>query len=385
MKLHNIAINNLRRRKAKVCFLVIGLLVGVAAVVALLSTTQSLAEDMIHKMDEFGANILITPKSEGLALNYGGLDLGGLSFDQKEISQEDLAKIKTIENAANIRLVSPKVLDVLETNGHKALAVGVDFPSELALKKWWNINGTAPKSDLDILVGREAAEKLGVNVGSRLDIKGSEFTVSGVLDPTGSQDDSLVFMSLPVAQKTFGKEGKISMVEIAALCKNCPISDIVNQLSDKIPTGKVTAVQQVVAGRMDTLHSFQKFSLGISGLVLFVGAMVVFVTMMGSVNERTREIGIFSAIGFRSSHIMKIILLEAFVVSFSAGLLGYLVGIGVTYGILSATSESAPHLTIDYTMAVGSVFLAIVVGLLASFYPARSAAAMDPSEALRTL
>ncbi len=385
MKLHNIAINNLRRRKAKVCFLVIGLLVGVAAVVALLSTTQSLAEDMIHKMDEFGANILITPKSEGLALNYGGLDLGGLSFDQKEISQEDLAKIKTIENAANIRLVSPKVLDVFEMNGQKALAVGVDFPSELALKKWWVINGTTPKSDSEVVLGRDAAVKLGVNVGSKLDIKGSELWISGVLDTTGSQDDSLVFMPLLVSQKIFGKEGKISMVEIAALCKNCPISDIVNQISAIIPTGKVTAVQQVVAGRMDTLHSFQKFSLGISGLVLFVGAMVVFVTMMGSVNERTREIGIFSAIGFRSSHIIKIILLEAFVVSFSAGLLGYLVGIGVTYGILSATSEGAPHLTVDYTMAVGSVFLAVVVGLLASFYPARSAAAMDPSEALRTL
>ena len=94
MKLHNIAINNLRRRKAKVCFLVIGLLVGVAAVVALLTTTQSMTEDMAHKMDEFGANILITPRSEGLALNYGGLDLGGLSFDQKEISQEDLSTDK---------------------------------------------------------------------------------------------------------------------------------------------------------------------------------------------------------------------------------------------------------------------------------------------------
>ena len=88
--------------------------------------------------------------------------------------------------------------------------------------------------------------------------------------------------------------------------------------------------------------------------MLLVGAMVVFVTMMGSVNERTREIGIFSAIGFRSSHIMKIILLEAFVVSFSAGLLGYLLGIGVTYGTLRALSDHAPNLTIDYTMAVGS-------------------------------
>jgi putative ABC transport system permease protein len=385
MKLHNIAINNLRRRKAKVCFLVIGLLVGVAAVVALLTTTQSMTEDMAHKMDEFGANILITPRSEGLALNYGGLDLGGLSFDQKEISQEDLSTIKTIENAANIRLVSPKVFGVFETQGHKALAVGVDFTSELAIKKWWKINGSAPKSDSEILMGHDASERLKAGLGSKLDIKDYEFTVSGILEPTGSQDDSLVFMSLPGSQEIFNKKGKISMVEIAALCKNCPISEIVRQLSEKIPTGKVTAVQQVVEGRMDTLHSFKRLSLGISGLVLFVGAMVVFVTMMGSVNERTREIGIFSAIGFRSSHIMKIILLEAFLVSLSAGVLGYLVGIGVTYGILNALSEHPPHLTLDYTMAVGSVFLAILIGLLASFYPARAAAAMDPSEALRTL
>ena len=68
-------------------------------------------------------------------------------------------------------------------------------------------------------------------------------------------------MTLPVAQKIFKKEGKVSMVEIAALCKNCPISDIVTQISGIIPTGKVTAVQQVVAGRMDALNHFQKFSL----------------------------------------------------------------------------------------------------------------------------
>lgn len=385
MKLHNIAINNLRRRKAKVCFLLTGLLVGVAAVVALLTTTQSMAEDMAHKMDEFGANIIITPRSEGLALNYGGLDLGGFSFDQKEISEEDISKIKTIENASNISLVSPKVFGVFETQGHKVLAVGVDFKSEMALKKWWKINGTAPESESEILIGRDASERLKLGLGSKLDIKDYEFTVSGILEPTGSQDDSLVFLSLPGSQEIFDKKGKISMVEIAALCKNCPISEIVSQLSEKIPTGKVTAVQQVVEGRMDTLHNFQRLSLGISGLVLFVGAMVVFVTMMGSVNERTREIGIFSAIGFRSSHIMKIILLEALVVSFSAGLLGYLVGIAVTYGILNALSDHAPHLILDYAMALGSVFLAVLIGLLASFYPAKAASDMDPSEALRTL
>jgi putative ABC transport system permease protein len=385
MKLHDIAINNLRRRKAKVFFLVTGLLVGVAAVVALLTTTSILEADVAHKMDEFGANIIVTPRSEGLSLTYGGLSLGGLSFDIKEISQEDVAKIRTIKNAANVSLVSSKVFGVFESEGKKALVVGVDFPVEFSLKKWWEIVGAKPKAENDILLGKEAADRFQLLVGGSLDIKGETFKVAGILQPTGSQDDSLVFMSLPKAQQIFGKQGLVGMVEVAALCKNCPISDIVTQIADIMPTAKVTAVQQVVAGRMETLHNFRKFSLGISVLVLFVGAMVVFVTMMGSVNERTREIGIFSAIGFRRSHIMKIILLEAAVVSLMAGIVGYLVGIGATRVLLSVLSDQAPQFTLDPLVPVAAVFLAVVLGVLASLYPAMSASRMDPSEALRTL
>ncbi|MGD9819882.1 MAG: ABC transporter permease [Desulfomonilaceae bacterium] len=385
MKLRTIAVNNLRRRKAKVFFLIAGLMIGVSAVVALMTTTRILAEDIAHKMDEFGANIIITPKSEGLSLTYGGLSLGGFSFDVREIHQEELAKIKTIENAANIRIVSPKVFGVFESASQKVLAVGVDFNSELALKKWWKIEGKAPETDSQILLGHDVAAKLGLSNDSEIEIKGRLFKVSGILDTTGSQDDSLVFMKLALAQELFGKEGQVGMVEIAALCKNCPISELVSQLTRALPTAKVTAVQQVVEGRMDTLHNFQNFSLGVSGLILLVGGMVVFVTMMSSVNERTREIGIFSAIGFRSSHIMKIILLEALVVSLCAGVLGYLTGIGVTWGLLSFLSEHRPHMTLDPYVAIGSVVLAIFLGLVASFQPARAAAAMDPNEALRTL
>lgn len=385
MKLRTIAFNNLRRRKAKVFFLITGLMIGVSAVVALMTTTRILAEDIAHKMDEFGANIIITPKSEGLSLTYGGLSLGGFSFDVKEIHQEELAKIKTIENAANIRIVSPKVFGVFESSNQKALAVGVDFNSELALKKWWKINGKSPESDSQVLLGHDVAAKLKLTKDSEVQIKDHTFQVSGILDPTGSQDDSLVFIRLPLAQKLFGKEGQVGMVEIAALCKNCPITELVAQLSRALPTAKVTAVQQVVEGRMDTLHNFQNFSLGVSALILFVGGMVVFVTMMSSVTERTREIGIFSAIGFRSSHIMKIILLEAVIVSLCAGIFGYATGIGVTWGLLSFLSEHRPHMSLDPYVAVGSVFLAVILGLIASFYPARAAAAMDPNEALRTL
>jgi putative ABC transport system permease protein len=385
MKLRDIALNNLRRRKAKVFFLIVGLMVGVAAVVALLTTTGILEEDVAHKMDEFGANIIVTPKTEGLSLTYGGLNLGGLSFDTKEISQEDVAKISSIPNAANIRIISPKVFSVFEKEGRKALVVGVDFGEELALKKWWKINGEAPSAPNELIVGKEAADKFSLHSGSPLEINGKKFFVAGVLEPTGSQDDNLLFMALPVAQHIFGKQGKIGMVEVAALCKNCPISDIVTQIAEKMPTAKVTAVQQVVEGRMDTLHSFRKFSLGISGLVLLVGSMVVFVTMMASVNERTREIGIFSAIGFRRTHIMKIILLEALIVSLMAGVAGYLVGIVTTRALLSFLTDQAAHFSIDPLVAGGAIFLAVLIGLLASIYPAMTASRMDPSEALRTL
>lgn len=385
MKLHDIALNNLRRRKSKVFFLVTGLMVGVAAVVALVTTTNLLAKDIAHKMEEFGANIIITPRSEGLSLTYGGLNLGGVSFDQKEISQTDLAKIRSIKNAANISIVSPKVFGVFEKLGSRALVVGVDFPSELSLKKWWKVNGKKPSGENEIIVGVDAADQFKLKTGSTIEIKDQQFNVVGVLERTGSQDDSLIFMSLPVAQRLFSKEGKVAMVEVAALCHNCPITEIVAQISEKIPAAKVTAIQQVVKGRMDTLHSFRKFTLGISGLVLLVGSMVVFVTMMAGVAERTREIGIFSAIGFRSSHIMRIILLEALIVSLMAGAVGYLAGMGVTRILVSFLTEKIFGFTFDPLVAVGAVFLAVVVGMAASLYPAAAASRMDPSEALRTL
>ena len=95
MKLHTISINNLKRRKAKMAFLTIGLMVGIATIVTLVTLTRSMSSDIERKMDEFGANILVTPQSNGLSMNYGGISLGGVTFDQREILEEDLAKIKT--------------------------------------------------------------------------------------------------------------------------------------------------------------------------------------------------------------------------------------------------------------------------------------------------
>ncbi len=86
-----------------------------------------------------------------------------------------------------------------------------------------------------MLLGSQAADSLHVMQGDGLEISGRKFKVSGVLNQTGSQDDSLILMPLEKAQKLLGKEGKISIVEVAALCSGCPIGDMVTQIAEKTP------------------------------------------------------------------------------------------------------------------------------------------------------
>jgi len=278
------------------------------------------------------------------------------------------------------------VLGGIKIGAHDVLLVGVNFDSELKMKQWWKIFGDAPKGDNEVLLGSDAAKILNLSTGDSIRIKGEDFKVAGILDQTGSQDDSLVFASLGKAQKLLGKEGRITLAEVAALCSGCPIGDMVTQIAEKIPDAKVSAIQQVVEGRLKALDQFKRFSYAMAGVVVFIGSLIVFVTMMGSVNERTTEIGVFRAIGFRKSHIMQIILLEAALVSLLAGFLGYGVGMGGAKLALPFMAESKnAHLIWDGTVAFGSIGLALALGLLASLYPALHASKMDPTEALRAL
>lgn len=176
------------------------------------------------------------------------------------------------------------------------------------------------------------------------------------------------------------------MVEVAALCKDCPINDLVQQLTDVLPGAKVMAIQQVVKERMEALAQFKKFSCGISGVIMLIGSLVVLVTMMGSVRERTEEIGIFRAIGFRKRHVMQIVFMEAAIVSGLAGIIGYLIGLGAARVAIGFFSEGhTGSVPFDFALASIAFAIALLVGLLSSAYPAVMAARMDPNEALRAL
>jgi len=386
MRLKDISINNLKRRKGKVFFLILGLTIGMTTVISLISISRSLEEDISKKLDEFGANILILPRSDDLFISYGGMSIGGLTLDARTLNISDIPMIHQIEARDNIGVVSPKFVGVVEIDGKKIPLIGVQFEEEQRLKKWWRVHGAFPKRQDEILIGHEVAVRLFKSTQDQLLIGGKEMKISGILGETGSQDDFLIFADLSFVQETLNRPKSVSFIEVAAYCHTCPIDEIVEQISQKLPHAKVTAIKQTLQSKMETLAHFRKFSVAISVIVLLIGGLIVFTNMMASVNERKREIGIFRAIGFRKTHIMRIIFLEAMIVGLIAGVLGYFLGLGISniIGPMVLGLESV-YWTLDLTLAIGAIFLSTLLGVLSSLYPAIHASKMDPTEALRAL
>lgn len=386
MRLRSVAFGNLRRRSSRAAFLVAGLLVGIATVVTLLTLSGALTVQAQNQLETYGANIVVAPRSDDLSLTYGGVALGGVRLQARDLREADLARIDGIPNRANVAIVAPELLGAVDVQGRKALLLGVRPGDEFRLKRWWKVVGRPPAAGDELVAGSAAAARFGLSAGDQVTLDDRTFTVTGVLRPTGSQDDDLLISELGAAQALLGKPGRVTLVQVAALCSDCPVEKIAAQLGSVLPGTKVTAMQQVTRNRMHALDVFRTFSYVVAGVIIAIEALVVFVTMMGSVNARTREIGIFRALGFRRSHVTRLILIEAGIASALAGVLGYLAGMALSYALLPLFAEGA-GVSISWApaLAAGALLLALLIGSLGSLYPALHASRLDPTVALRAI
>jgi putative ABC transport system permease protein len=413
MRIRTIAFANLKRRKGKAVFLTIGIAIGVGTAVALLSLSSSIKEEIGSQLDRFGANIVVVPQSNSLSLDYGGVSVSSVSFDVKQLTNADAESVLDIPYRNRISVVSPKLLGAVKVEGRDVLVAGVDFDSELTLKRWWHIAGRKPEKEQDVLVGYEAARSMSLieavtstqaqsehaaHLGSHqngedqfqfrivrdhLQIGGSEHQVAGVIAQTGGPEDQMIFGSLAHVQSLLSKPDQLSLIEVSALCKDCPIGDIVSQISDRLPQAKVSAIQQSVRARSDTVERLTRFSAVVAAVVLAIGALMIFTTMMGSVIERTKEIGVLRAIGFRKEHIIKGLMIEVSVISMLGGVLGWGVGVLASRLALPYFAENRVVFEFQPLLAFAAVAAGLIIGTLSSFYPIVRASRLDPSEAVR--
>jgi len=410
MRVSTIALANLRRRKGKALFVSLGIAVGIGTVVALLTLNQSIQEEIGTQLDRYGANILVLPQSNSLALDYGGISVSGVSFDVHELTNEDALRIREIPYRQRLSVIAPKLLSAVDIEGQQALLAGVDFDSELRLKRWWQLIGQRPTTEDQVLLGYEVARALGIVasdnappvqpadsphgpeaptgfkvVRSQVRIAGREHQVAAVLAQTGGPEDRMVFATLTRVQELVNKPDQLSLIEVSALCKDCPVGDIVAQIQGKLPHAKVSAIQQAVRARTETVERLTRFSAAVSIVVLAIGALMIFTTMMSSVVERTREIGVLRAIGFRRMHIIKGLIIEIALISAGGGILGYLAGIAASWAALPFFTETGVGLQTGTEILLFSVAAALVIGVVSSMYPAIRASRLDPSEAVRQL
>lgn len=387
MRLIELSYYNLLRKKGRTLFLIAGLALGIGAAVALTFLGDAMNREIMRSLDEFGANIVVLPASEDLPLSYGGMTVSAVNTGGRQLTMQDAAQVRSIKNSANVSIVAPKLLVATEVRGRKVLLAGVQFPNEFRLKQWWRLaSGAKPESGGEAVAGKEAALRLGLAPGDRISVGGGNLLVAGVLDATGSQDDNLLFADLAWTQRQFRRGGAVSLIELAALCSGCPIEEIVEQVSAALPGARAVAVKETVELKMQAMHYFHRFSLGISLLLLMVAGMLIFFAMTAAVKERVQEIGLFRAVGFRTGQVVLVLLTEAFLVSLIAGAAGTVLGM-LSPRLIAPYLMNAYNLEFifDPLLAAGGVGASVFVGLAASVLPAVRASRIEPLEALRSL
>lgn len=387
MNIATIPLKNIGRKPFKALLLLCVFLLGVVSIVALYQVSLVVGHSLERKLTAFGANVVIKPATETLSVSYGGFHMGDMLLDVKSLSEEETtAAVRSIQMSDRISVVAPKLVEMFTVDEVAIGVVGVRWEEELGIKSYWAPIGEIPRDLDEILVGSMAAQRLDLTSGDYLELGGTRFYISGVLQETGSDDDSVIMMDLSKLQELTGRPDAASFVEVAALCAGCPIEDIVAQIKAKVPGTSVIALQNVVNQRMSSVRFVQKLALSISLVILVTASAMVGLSMLSAVNERTRDIGILRSLGYSRSQVFLIFCVEAGLIGIVAGVIGYLAGYGLSIKALeylSFADGARPLFSVSQLIICAAIFPLITIA--SALYPAWKGASIEPSQALVSL
>lgn len=380
---------SLRMNKVRSALTILGIVVGIASVIILVSVGQGTKASITDEISSLGSNLLSVSSST----------------DGYEITEDD---VTAIENLALVEAVAPQsqgTFDVVV--GETSLSLSVAGVTEdYATVNSVDIANGSFVSDYEnekelhvVVLGSDAATELfdtADPVGETITIDGTVYVVIGVAESQGgttaSNADTMIYIPLSTAQSSLTGDSLTSLtltvtdednIELAesfieeTLAQNHGL-DLTDDTESTIYT--ISSQTEVLDAVSDVADTLTMFLAAIAGISLVVGGIGVMNMMLTSVTERIREIGLRKAIGATPSAITAQFLAEAIVLTVAGGLLGVLVGCGG-----SAAVEQFASVSTDVTLSsvMLSVGVCAVIGIVFGFYPARRAAKLDPIRALR--
>ena len=397
-----VAFRALIRNKMRAALTMLGIIIGVSAVIAMVSIGQGASASVQAQIESIGTNLLFV--SAG-AQNVGGVRSGTGDTGTNTLTVEDLDAIK--REVPSVSMVTPNVNARSQlVAGNMNWNTGVTGVSEQypEIRKWPVASGSF-FSDSDvrtaarvIVIGQTLADNLfpGADpIGQDLRVQNLPFRIVGVMnrkgqDPQGRDQDDVAFAPYTTVQKKILGRDRIQIAFVSAISQDATytaqsqITELLRQrhkLTASEPNDfTVRNMTDVAEAANETSKTMTILLACIAGVSLLVGGIGIMNIMLVSVTERTREIGIRMAIGARSSAVRSQFLIESIVLSLTGGTVGIILGIVLSLAIPAFLGW--PTL-VSMMAIVGSVLFSAAVGIFFGYYPARKAASLDPIEALR--
>ncbi len=395
------AFKNLKHRKTRTWLTMIGIVIGIAAVVSIISLGQGLEDMVTGQFEDMGADkITIMPGSSLLSAGMATIPL-----TQKDY--EVVKRTKGVLSVAGMIYLSPRVAYKDDSGYTFVVGMPLDPDSKRIFDSMQNfkIDYGRDLKDGDgnvIVVGSSVAkdDKLfekGVSLGSKITIDGVDFKVIGVLETLGNEpDDRSVYINIERVRDVFDIEDKYDVLFVQAK-QGFDVSEVAEDLEDAIRKSRdlkegeedfnIQTVEQLQESFGTIFNIVQWFLIGIATISIVVGGVGIMNTMYTSVLERTYDIGIMKAVGAKNSDILMLFVIEAGTLGAVGGVGGAIIGGGLAT-IVEIASTSALEMELlkahlSFELILGAILFSFIVGMVSGALPAKQAASLKPVDALR--
>jgi putative ABC transport system permease protein len=403
---------SLNSNKLRTGLTVLGIVIGVAAVIAMLSVGQGAQNSITSQINSIGTNVLYL--SAGTRARFGGAEGFGAVRTVRQLTLADAAAISNPIQAPSVSAVAPIIQGSnisAAANGQTTTTTVYGVTTSYFSIRNQQVTEGAFFNDQQVnaharvaIIGTDLATTLfgqttGLT-GQTMLINSQTFTIIGVLKATGGTSfgsaDNQVIVPLSTARDRIVSRPGTNVDEIYIQATSATaVAEATTQVSDimrlrhHVAVGKEDFSVQSTASLLTTATSITgvltAFLGGIAGISLLVGGIGIMNIMLVSVVERTREIGLRKALGARNRDIMSQFLAESSFLSLLGGLLGILLGwlISLIIGQIASAAGTALNPAVSLNAVLLATLFSIAVGLFFGIYPARRAARLEPVEALR--